>query len=379
MTNNRFQEKLKRLEGENRLRSLSLPCGIDLSSNDYLGMAQHADLRSAAMDALDSGMALGATGSRLLRGETPAHRALEDYAAPYFSAQKALYFSSGFQANFALFTTLPNRHDVVLFDELVHASARSGIAAGQAASVKLAHNDLNAYEAALKAAHENRRADGMIWLAIESVYSMDGDFASVGDIFKLAQQYDAVLIVDDAHATGVWGPDGKGLAYDCAAGYAAGRLITLHTCGKALGVAGGLVCASADMINTLVNAARPFVYSTAPPPLQAFLVQQSLAILAGEEGAQARQKLHALCNAAQKIFGGAGSQIVPIMLGDDKAALELAAYMQGLGYDIRAIRPPTVPEGTARLRLSLSTHIDESILQQFAAQLLPHLQKREAA
>jgi 8-amino-7-oxononanoate synthase len=369
-----FGAKLKQLEAQNRLRSLKPASGIDLSANDYLGMAVHEALREAAVAALQGGMALGSGASRLLRGNDEAHAALEEYAAAYFGSEKALFFGSGFQANYAIFTTLPSRHDIIIYDEFVHASARDGIIASHAEAIRVRHNDLSSFEDAIKKAQQNRRSDGQIWIAVESLYSMEGDFAPIKDLHKMARACDAILIVDEAHATGIWGTDGKGLAY----GLDHGNLITLHTCGKSIGVAGGLVCAPAVVIDYLINAARPFIYSTAPMPLQAFLVQKSLEVLASKDGQTRREELQQLCATAQETFGGPGSQILPIILGDDALAVATAHELQNAGYDIRAIRPPTVPEGTARLRLSLSTHITEDILQQFAARLMPYWQKEAA-
>lgn len=368
----KFKKKLEQLEEKGRLRSLNLPAGVDLTSNDYLGFSVHPSLRAAAIQFLEND-AIGAAGSRLLRGHVEAHASLETYAAQFFGTEAALYFSSGFQANYALFTTLPDRHDVILYDELVHASARDGIRASDAKAFKVPHNDLDAYEAQLKQVRTETK--GQIWIAIESVYSMDGDFAPVKELYELAKAYDAVLIVDEAHASGVWGQGGKGLAY----GLPQDNVITVHTCGKAMGVAGGLICASKSVIDYMVNAARPFIYSTAPMPLQAHLVQKALEFIGSAEGQARRDKLLALCEYAQGKLGGAGSQIVPIILGDDARAVEVAEALQKAGYDIRAIRPPTVPEGTARLRLSLSSELTPEILDGFFEVLMPYLDKEKAA
>lgn len=373
-----FSKKLEALKSQNRYRSLALPGSIDLTSNDYLGMRAHPILRAAALEAIESGIDMGAGGSRLLRGHTDHHAALEDYAASYFEAERALYFASGFQANYALFTTLPTRHDTIIFDSLLHASARDGIAASHAKSIKVLHNDLEAFEDALKKARANTK--GQIWLAIESLYSMDGDFAPVKKLHDLSLKYDAILIVDEAHATGVWGTGGKGLA----AALPQDNIITLHTCGKAIGVAGGLICAPTSVIDYMINAARPFIYSTAPPPLQALLTQKSLEILASAEGDDRRVELQKRLGFMRSdhvmngAFANTPSQILPIMIGDDAKALEIAAALQEAGYDIRAIRPPTVPEGTARLRLSLSTDLEEKTLLQFS-DILTSLLRKEAA
>ncbi len=358
-----FNTALSSLKGQSRYRSLSLPAGVDLTSNDYLGMAVHPALRASAVQALNDGMDIGAAGSRLLRGHTDAHAQLEDFSARHFHAGKTLYFSSGFQANYALLTTLPQRGDVVLYDALVHASMRDGLSASNAKSFKFRHNDLQGLEEALKKHRDKAKA---LWIAVESVYSMDGDIAPLEEIYALMREYDAYLMIDEAHGTGVFGDGGRGYAWDLIKAYGYERIVTLHTCGKAIGVAGGLVCASADMIDYLINKARPFIYSTAPMPLQALLVQKSLSILASEDGDVRRIKLQELCRQAQEIFGGAGAQIVPIILGSDEKALDVAGALQGCGYDIRAIRPPTVPEGTARLRLSLSSELSQDVLQGFA-------------
>lgn len=368
---NRFQKKLRQLEQDGRYRSLRQGSGIDLSSNDYLGFRNHPALREAAIAALESGIDLGSGGSRLLRGHHEAHEKLEVYAAQFFGYERALYFATGFQANYALFTTLPTRHDAVLYDSLIHASVRDGIQAGQAKSVKIPHNDVNACEDAIK---RLRGEVQQIYIAVESLYSMDGDFAPLEACSALAKQYDAILIVDEAHATGVSGEGGRG----CAAALPRENIIALHACGKALGGAGGLVCASTEIVDTLVNTARPFIYSTAPPPLQAHLAQKALELCASDEGVQRRKDLFERCEQAQKFFGGAGSHIVPIVFGGDQKTVDVAAALQVEGFDIRAIRPPTVPEGTARLRLSLSASLSKETLDRFFKHLAPHFQDRAA-
>ena len=360
-----FQDKLDGLKDKGRYRSLSSPCGVDLTSNDYLGLAQDDLLRDAALGYLQAGGDVGAGGSRLLRGHTNAHAALEEYAAAFFAAPQVLYFSSGFQANSTMFQTLCGRHDTIVFDELVHASAREGIQNSNAQHLKVQHNDVGAFEDACK------RAKGRIWIAVESVYSMDGDVAPLDDLYALAQAYDAMLIIDEAHGSGVMGAGGRGVSEDLIASQGYERVIVLHTCGKAMGVAGGLMCASSDVIEMMVNAARGFIYSTAPMPLQAHLVQKALEIIGSDEGVRRRERLRVLSAKAQQFFThceeGAETHIVPIVLGDDERAVYVADMLQQKGWDIRAIRPPTVPEGTARLRLSLSANLDIGTLEDFVA------------
>ncbi len=357
-----FSNKLQQLKELGRYRSLSLPNGIDLSSNDYLGMASHPALRRVAIEALEGGIDIGAGGSRLLRGHSQPHEDLELYAAEHFSAPATLYFGSGFMANYALLTTLPARGDVVLYDALVHASMRDGLKAMDAKAYKFAHNDVNALEDLLK---RHRDQADKIWICVESVYSMDGDFSPLDEVYNLAMTYDAYVFIDEAHGTGVFGAQGKGVSYDLVQKYGYDRMITIHTCGKSIGVAGGLVCASVDVISYLINAARPFIYATATMPIQSLIVKNSLEILASDEGDEKRARLFVLCERAQEIFGGAGSQILPIMIYDDKKAVKIAQVFQEEGFDIRAIRPPTVPKGTSRLRLSLSSELSEEDFQKF--------------
>ena len=252
-----------------------------------------------------------------------------------------------FAANYALIATLVGRDDVVVFDALCHASMRDGMRAAQCRTIKAAHNDLDAFEDALR---QPRDAGASLWILAESIYSMDGDIAPVRGLLALAEKYDAILIIDEAHSTGVSGATGRGETE----GLPHERLIVLHTCGKALGVAGALVCANEAVIDYLINAARPFVFSTAPMPLQALLVKRALELVRDEP--ERRERLSALkALAAARLPGfSVQSQIVPIVVGRDDAAVELAKALQARGFDIRAIRPPSVPEGTARLRLSLN-------------------------
>lgn len=369
-------ETLESLKARGRYRSLALPDGVDLTSNDYLGMAAHPALRRAAIEALEGGIDLGAAGSRLLRGHTQAHAELESYAADYFGAERALYFSSGFQANLALFTGLPDRHDAVIYDSLIHASVRDGLQAGRARAVKFAHNDLNDLEEKIKIVRDQAHS---LFIAVESAYSMDGDLAPLIEIMALARRYDAVLIVDEAHASGIYGERGRGLCRDIIQAQGYENLITLHTCGKAIGIAGGLVCAQADVIDYIINCARPFIYSTAPMPLQALLVRKSLEILDSEDGQARRARLFEICARAKVLLGGPGTQIVPVILGGDERAVAVARSLKAQGFDVRAIRPPSVPEGTARLRVSLSSELALADLERFAALLGPYLAEEQAA
>jgi 8-amino-7-oxononanoate synthase len=371
-----LKSELAALKAQDRYRSLRLSSGVDMTSNDYLCFADYPALKEAAEQFFADGGVVGAGASRLLRGAMDAHMALEAYAADYFASDKALFFSSGFQANYALLTTLPSRHDVIVYDALIHASTRDGIQASAAKRMRAGHNDLASYEAALKKARSSCK--GQIWIAVESVYSMDGDIAPLDGLYALAEAYDAALIIDEAHGVGVSGPTGKGASEDLITAKGYSRIITVHTCGKALGVAGGLLCASGDVIDYMINKARGFIYTTAPMPVQAHLVQKALELLASAEGQAARARLRKVSALAHDLLGGHGTHIVPIILGADSVAVRVAQDMQGKDYDIRAIRPPSVPEGTARLRLSLNANLSEQDLTAFADHLSA-LRKEEAA
>ena len=362
----RLAQELSRLKEEFRHRSLSLPRGIDFTSNDYLGLANHPALRRAVVDTLDAGAPAGSAGSRLLRGHHPEHAELEAFAAAFFGAERALYFSTGFLANFALFTTLPHRRDAIVFDELVHASVKEGVHAAHASHIKVPHNDVGAFEDAIVRARHSGARD--VWIAVESVYSMDGDIAPVSALHQLAHAHDAVLIVDEAHASGIFGDNGRGFTegrYD-------ERLIALHTCGKALGVAGGLLVGPAVVMEYLINASRPFIYSTAPPPYVAAAVRRALRLV--DEEPWRRDRLRQLSSFASRrlaeAVGGAVSpsrtQIIPVILGEETRALAAAEALRRAGFDVRAIRPPTVGPGTSRLRVSISVDRTEDEIEALA-------------
>ncbi|HEY8194095.1 MAG TPA: 8-amino-7-oxononanoate synthase [Hyphomicrobium sp.] len=352
-----------------RLRSLDAPHGIDFTSNDYLGLAQSQELADAVKDAIERGVPIGAGGSRLLRGNHPEHEALEAEAAQFFGAETALFFGGGFIANTALMATLPSRGDLIIYDELIHASAHDGMRLSKADAASARHNDPQSFEDAILAWRKSG-GTGQPWIVVESLYSMDGDRAPIDDLAGIAERYDAMLIVDEAHATGVFGPDGRGLA-----AHLEGRanVITLHTCGKALGVMGALVLAPRTIRDFLINRARSFIYATAPSPLVAAAVRAALELCRKEP--HRREELHRRIAFAENQlksktrFAPSGSQIQPIIIGTDTSAVALASAMKARGYDIRAIRPPTVPEGTARLRLTITLNTDETALSQLIADL----------
>lgn len=357
-----YEKSLAGLDRRGRRRSLVPHGGVDFTSNDYLGFAHSQRIKSAIAAAMERGVPAGSGGSRLLRGNHAEHALLEEEAAAFFGSQRMLYFSTGYAANAALFSTLPQRGDLIVHDALIHASAREGIAASRAQAVAARHNDAESFENEL-AKWRKAGGRGHGWIAVESLYSMDGDRAPLAELAALADRYDSFLVIDEAHATGVFGRDGRGLATGLER---RDNVVLLHTCGKALGVSGALLGANAMVCDYLVNRARSFVYSTAPSPLMAAGVREALKMLVEEPGR--RLDLQRLAMFARTYLaettgrGGSGSQILPVMIGDAIRALRVAERMRAEGFDIRAIRPPTVPEGTARLRIAITLNVDETAI-----------------
>ncbi|CAN7253937.1 8-amino-7-oxononanoate synthase [Rhizobium sp. LjRoot98] len=365
----RYETTLAGLERKGRRRMLVPQAGADLSSNDYLALAGSARLAKAIAFALQRGVPTGAGGSRLLRGNHPEHEALEAEAASFFGAERVLYFGSGYAANVALFSTLPQRGDLVVYDALVHASAHEGILAGKAQTAAAAHNDVGSFAQAIEQ-WRSQGGTGHPWIAVESLYSMDGDRAPLTELAALAEKHGGFLVIDEAHATGVFGPDGRGFAAELKN---RSNVIVLHTCGKALGVSGALLGASAVLCDYLVNRARGFIYSTAPSPLMAAAVREALRALVDEP--QRRTDFDELRNFANAELtaklgvAGSGSQILPVLIGDNGSAVRVAARMRAEGFDIRAIRPPTVPEGTARLRIAITLNVDRPTISRMFTRL----------
>ncbi len=258
-----------------------------------------------------------------------------------------------------MLTTLPQRGDLLVLDSLVHASIHEGARAGRAEFRTFGHNDAQSVEATIRQ-WRSQGGKGRAWIVAESLYSMDGDFAPLEELAAVADRYDAFLVVDEAHATGVFGQQGRGLT---APYEGRDNLIAVHTCGKALGAMGALVTTTKILRDFIVNRCRPFIFSTAPSPLMAVAVQEALAILREEPARQ--QRLASLVAFAHRLIGArsdwrlSGSQIMPYIVGDNAHAMRLAAALQARGLDIRGIRPPTVPEGTARLRISLTNNVGE--------------------
>jgi len=358
-----LEDDLDRLSALGRRRALDCIGGLDFTSNDYLAFADSAELRRAASDALARGVPVGSGGSRLLRGNHPEHVALEQTAAAFFGVESALYFGSGYAANLTLFATAPQRGDLVVHDEWIHASIHDGMRRGRAATVAARHNDLQSIDDEIRR-WRSAGGKGLAWIAVESIYSMDGDGPNLEELSELAARRDAILVIDEAHATGVLGPQGRGRASSLEGN---DNVVTVHTCGKALGTAGAFICAPQVLTEFLINRGRPFIFATAPSPLIAAVTRAAISLC--EHGDARRTRLQRLVECAshhlERYCGvaGSGSHILPLVIGEDKAAADLAARIRAHGYDVRAIRPPTVPAGTARLRIALTLHVNETTIE----------------
>jgi 8-amino-7-oxononanoate synthase len=366
MLSDKLRAELEQLGRKGRRRTLTHQHDLDFSSNDYLGLARSSRLRRAIADALQRGVAIGSGGSRLLRGNAPEHEFLETEAARFFGAETALYVGSGYAANTMLLSTLPQRGDLVVYDELIHASMHEGMRLSRVERAAFVHNNAAAAAAAIASWRRNG-GTGRPWIAVESLYSMDGDQAPLVTLAELALREGATLLIDEAHATGVLGPGGRGLA---AALEGRPDVLTIHTCGKALGCEGALILGPAVVRDFLINRARAFIFSTAPSPLMAEAVREALAIVRDEP--ERRARLHALIRHAEAELAPlqiikTGSPVLPLIVGDDQRTMDAAATLRAKGFDVRGVRPPSVPPGTSRLRISITNNVDEAAVSALAA------------
>jgi 8-amino-7-oxononanoate synthase len=364
-----LEAALDRLRERSQLRALSDVEGLDLSSNDYLGLSGDPRLKQATIEAIRQAPRTGGTGSRLLSGHHPVWNSLEEEFAEFAGTESALFFANGYAANLGLLVSLVGKDDLVFSDALNHASLIDGIRLSGARRVIYPHLDLNALERALRA---HRQVPCRKWIVTESVFSMDGDIADVKALCDLGVRFGASLILDEAHATAVHGPGGKGVVAE--AGLTREVFAVVHTCGKALASAGGFVCGSRVLRNFLINHARTLIFSTALPPYMAEQIRAALG-LAKEMDGQRELLLgnaRALAQALRKDgwdLSGTASQIVPVIVGENEEALSVAAALAESGFAVRAIRPPTVPAGSARLRLSLTARIEATELFRLRASL----------
>ena len=294
-----------------------------------------------------------------LGGITKTLRLLEEDFARRLGVADALFFGSGYTANTGALTAILNpRRDLVFCDRLCHASLLDGVHLSRSRRFYFRHNDLNDLERQLQKQGSKRKRKGAVWILVESLYSMDGDSPELEALCSLAERYEACIYLDEAHALGVYGK-GAGLAYE--KGLLERIAVSVFPCGKAPGLMGAFVCGPRELKSILINRARSFIYATAPPPFLADLLRRVLGLIFAPEMEKKRQELRSLSEYTRKNLaamqydtGSSTSQIIPILLGSEERALALARACQEAGFDIRAIRPPSVPSSAeSRLRLSL--------------------------
>ncbi len=337
---------------------------VNFASNDYLGLADDPILREAAKAAIDR-WGVGAGASRLVSGTRPAHTSLEEKLARFKGKDAALTFSSGYAAAWGAIGTLVDAHDVLILDKLCHACLVDAARASGAILRVFPHNTLSKLEDHLAWARREH-PDARVLVVTEAVFSMDGDHAPLAEIVELKSRHGAMLLVDEAHAVGVIGWHGRGLAHEL--GVADRVDILMGTLSKALGVSGGYLCGRRSFIDLLVNRARPFIYSTAQPPALAAAAEAAVDFLETDEGERRRLALWqnirllatqlppppAAAEGVQLRARPGGSAIFPWIVGHEADAVELSAGLAKKGYFAPAIRYPTVARGTARLRLTVT-------------------------
>lgn len=340
---------------------------LAFASNDYLGLANAPEVVAAARNgALRYGVGAGA--SHLVTGHSDAHAALEHELAAFVrpcAGARALLFSSGYLANLAILTALAGRSDAIYADRLNHACLNDGALLSRASFERYPHGDVAALEARIAGVAARRRI-----VATDAVFSMDGDVAPLASLADVASRHDAWLVVDDAHGFGVLG-DGRGSLAHC--GVSGERIVYMGTLGKAAGVAGAFVAAHPVVIETLVQTARPYIYTTATPPMMAQALRASLALIADGDARRARlrARVDAFRSEARHLpwkLLPSSTPIQPLVVGDAQAAVAVSQALFARGVLVPAIRPPTVPAGTARLRVSLSAaHTAADVAQLCAA------------
>lgn len=371
-----LEQRLQKRISEGSLRKLFINNNlIDFCSNDYLGFARGRELEETIINSPYFGNGgVGSTGSRLISGNSTFVEELENYIAKFHKAQAGLIFNSGYDANVGLFSCIAKKGDTILYDELIHASVHDGMRMGIAFTHSFRHNDVSHLEEKLKT------AQGNIFIVVESIYSMDGDEAPLIEMAALAEKYNSALIVDEAHATGIYGEKGEGKVVEL--GLQEKIFARIHTFGKALGCHGGIVVGDEILRNYLINFARSFIYTTALPMHSLITVKCAYELLQTDYYKQQRQKLKKNIELFNKLvmelpspFGrgieGDGiSPIQAIIIPNNEKAKLLATTIQQQGYDVRAILSPTVPKGRERIRICLHSFNSEKEISGLAKAII---------
>jgi 8-amino-7-oxononanoate synthase len=347
---------------------------INFSSNDYLGLANDPQLREVAISALEE-FGVGSGASRLITGTQSPHVRLERALAKWKGTEGTLCFSSGYAAAVGTIPALVGTKDVVLLDKLCHASLIDGAKLSGSIVRIFPHNNLRKLESHLEWARR-RHSEKSVLVVTESVFSMDGDRAPLREIVELKERFDALLMLDEAHAVGVIGQNGRGLAADLNLNDEVD--VQMGTLSKALGASGGYICGPRNLIEWLINRARSFIYSTAPPPALAAAARAAVEFVSSLEGEERRLVLWKRINLMRELFFSlgvgcstfnedSGSAIFPIVIGDEGAALDLARALENEGFFVPAIRYPSVAKGSARLRITVTAAHQEEQIQALCA------------
>lgn len=356
----RWRVELGPLNAQRRYRTLTPPAGIDFSSNDYLGYSKRT---WPASDLSRSG-----TASRLLRGHHPIWEDVEATLATWHRAEAVLMMTSGYAANEGLLSTLVEAGDTVFSDQCNHASIIDGLRLSRGERVIFRHNDVNELETRMRQGASKRAARQAWYIVTESLFGMEGDRAPLIELAELAWRHDAHLIVDEAHATGCFGPAGSGLVD--ALGLRDQILATVHTGGKALAVPGAYIAGSRLLREVLVNRCRHLIYTTAlPPQIGAWwldTVEAAQGDDATRQALQDRVRFFRAELASRKLAARGSDYVVPIHVGADADAVQAAQRLQDASFDVRAIRPPTVPAGAAQLRISIHADHEQNDLLELA-------------
>ncbi|MDR3095624.1 MAG: 8-amino-7-oxononanoate synthase [Paraburkholderia sp.] len=382
---NTLEQGLRELDAQGlrrRRRTIDSPCSahmvvdgrasIGFASNDYLGLAAHPQLVAALAEGAQR-YGAGSGGSHLLGGHSRAHAQLEDdlaaFAGVFVDAPRALYFSTGYMANLAVLTALAGRGATIFSDALNHASLIDGARLSRADIQIYPHVDMDALSALLEASDASAKV-----IVSDTVFSMDGDVAPLARLVELAEAHGAWLVVDDAHGLGVLGTQGRGALAEAA--LRSPHLVLVGTLGKAAGVSGAFICAHDTVIEWHVQRARPYIFTTASSPAVAHAVSASLRLIAGEEGDARRAHLNHLIGRTRSILKetcwqpvDSHTAVQPLVIGSNEATLALQAVLERDGLWVPAIRPPTVPVGTSRLRISLSAAHSDADLDRLSAAL----------
>lgn len=349
----RLHEQLEKRQIQGNIRSLNLKSGlIDFSSNDYLGLAGNRELSTLIKDNLDQFEPdNGSTGSRLLTGNSCLHLELEEQLAEYFRAPAALLFNSGYTANLALISTIPQRGDTIVYDQAIHACVKDGARLSNAKCLSFRHND------PIDLKKKLRFSSGNKFVVIESIYSMEGDYPPLEKLIEVCREHQAELIIDEAHTTGWAGPDGRGWAVEQQLEHE--FLARVHTFGKGMGVHGACVVGSEELVHYMINFARPFIYTTAMPAHQIISIKNAISFLErqSDQASILRKRITYYLKQAEGLIVekslNTGSPIQWILTSGNQHTIDKSSYLQSRGFDVRPILSPTVPRGKERLRICI--------------------------